>query len=88
MLKILIKLWPALIPIALYLLWIFMVGKFSVKKKKKIIEGEFGVVGEGEALDDGKKNGNFSLENRFFLFIVYFSLILAIVTLILAAFSS
>lgn len=80
MLRFLLKIWPAFLPIVLYLLWIFVIKKYFYKKtvKEKIIEGEL--------VDQPKEI--FSLENKFFIIVIYASLILAIITLVLSAFSA
>ena len=86
MLRFLLKIWPAFVPIAIYLLWVFFIKKYFIKKpsKKKIIDAEFEVVGESPKSE--KKI--ISLENKFFIMVIYSSLILAIITLILTAFSA
>lgn len=91
-LKILLKIWPALIPIALYLLWILV--KFIVRKssaKENYIEGEFKEVNDRKAHEE-KQNlqskmspksevaGNFSLKNRSFVIVIYLSLIAIIIS--------
>jgi hypothetical protein len=80
-LKLLLKIWPALMPIMVYLFWVFVVEKISAKifKKKDVIEGEK-VVGE-KSTSSGKV-GIFSLQNRCFVTILYMSLILAILSLV------
>lgn len=83
MLKLLLKLWPSLIPIATYLFWVFVVEK--IFKKKDVIEGEKIV---GEKTTEIKKVGIFSLKNRCFVTILYMSLLLAILTLIASVFLS
>ena len=57
-LKILLKIWPALIPIALYLLWILV--KFIVRKssaKENYIEGEFKEVNDRKAHEEKQNHG-------------------------------
>lgn len=87
MLKLLLKLWPSLIPIAVYIFWVFVVEKILQKifKKKNVIEGEKIV---GEKTTEIKKVGIFSLKNHCFVVILYMSLILAILTLIASVFLS
>jgi hypothetical protein len=86
MLRFLLKIWPAFVPIAIYLLWVFVIKKYFFKKtpKEKIIDAEFEVVGENSKSEEKI----FSLENKFFIIVIYSSLILAIITLILTAFSA
>ena len=88
MLKILLKLWPALLPIVIYLLWVFVIEKFFLQKffcKKTDIEGEK-LVGEGST--EIKKMKIFSLQNQHFIAVLYSSLIVAIALLINLGFSS
>ncbi|MES2961333.1 MAG: hypothetical protein V4694_03005 [Pseudomonadota bacterium] len=85
MLKLLLKIWPAFIPIMVYIFWIYVVEGVILKKllkKEEIIEGEK-IVGE----KPGKKPGKFSLKNPCFVIILYMSLALAILILIAMAFS-
>ncbi len=86
LLKFLLKIWPALLPITLYIFWIYIVERLILKKllkKKTIIEGKFEVVGEKST--DTEKITRFSLKNRNFVIIIYASLILAILTLVITA---
>jgi hypothetical protein len=81
MLRIILKLWPALLPFVIYLLWILVIERFLIKKilrKKTDIDGEKVV---GESSTDQKKKP-FSLQNRFFVGVLYASIILAILMLI------
>ncbi len=91
LIKLLLKIWPALIPILLYLFWVFVVEKIIIKKffkKSKIIEGEFKIVGEGEtAQPRNLAIPKFSLQNRVFVTVLYLSFILAIIALVLTAIS-
>lgn len=86
LLKLFLKIWPSLIPIAVYIFWVLVVEKIlrRIFKKKNVIEGEKIV---GEKTTEAKKLGIFSLENRCFVIILYMSLVLAILTLIAMAFS-
>lgn len=94
MLKFLIKIWPALIPIATYFLWSYVIEKLIQKitknsaKNKQIIQGEYEVVGEKKTSQGQKtqKIPNFSLKNPKFIITLYISLILAIASLIYSAF--
>ncbi len=88
MLKLLLKIWPAFIPIIVYIFWVYVV-EGVVLKKEKIIEGEK-IVGEKTtqkpAENPAEKAGKFSLKNRCFVTIVYMTLVLAILILIAMAF--
>lgn len=82
MLRLLLKLWPALLPIVIYFLWVFVIEKFFLQKilrKKNDIEGEK-LVGEGST--EIKKPPVFSLQNQQFVLVLYVSLIVAIGLLI------
>ena len=97
-LKLLLKIWPALTPILLYIFWIAV--KRIIKnhfKKKSYIEGEFKEVKNSEkdlanhkseiSTDESKQIiGDFSLRNPKFIVIVYLSLSLIILSLIFFAF--
>ncbi len=97
-LKLLLKIWPALIPILLYIFWIII--KRMIKnhfRKKSYIEGEFMEVKNYEKdmtshksrviTNDNKQIiGDFSLRNPKFIIIVYLSLSLIIISLIFFAF--
>ncbi len=87
MLKLLLKIWPSLIPITVYIFWVLVVEKILQKilKKKNVIEGEKIV---GEKTTEVKKVGIFSLRNPCFVTILYMSLMLAILTLIASVFLS
>ena len=91
-LKILLKLWPALIPILLYILWVWLSKKL---KQKDYIDADF-----QEVKDDKKSNkdstrkaknrqiGAFSLRNTIFIAVIYLSLILTILSFLFFAISS
>lgn len=82
MFRALFKLWPALTPIALYLLWYFL---FKRKRKKSdIIEGDFEVVGEQKKKND---ENYFSLANKKFATVIYLTFVMIIVSLVFLAFS-
>lgn len=80
-LKILLKIWPALLPIILYLFWVYVIDRIILKKlrKAKIIEGEFEEVGQN------KVTNPFSIKNRHFILIIYLSLILLIISFLFLA---
>ena len=93
LLKLLMKIWPSIVPISLYVLWVIIVEGIIIKKilkREKNIEeeGEYKVVG-GKATKDRKnpkKISRFSLKNRQFVIIIYISLIFGILSLIYTAF--
>lgn len=87
LLKLLLKIWPSLIPILAYVVWIIVVENIILKRlmrKKETIDGE--LVGESST-KDVQRVGKFSLQNRYFVMVLYLSLILAIGGLIALAFS-
>lgn len=80
MLRGILKLWPALLPITLYLLWVFLGKKLYRKlfKKKDFIEAEY--------VMDGKSSKKpFSLDNKGFVIVLYTTLLLIIFSLIYLA---
>ena len=84
MLRLLLKVWPALIPITIYILWVLVIKKFLIKKilrRSDYINGEK-VVGEKTT-----EKKIFSLQNHNFVITLYATFILAILTLIFSAFS-
>jgi len=92
LIKILLKIWPALVPIVLYIVWSLIIKKiiFKLKQKNKIIEGEK-IIGEKSSVRDNlqydfdsKKLFNF--RNTNFVITLYFSLIVMILCLIILAF--
>ncbi len=90
MLKFLLKIYPAFLPIVVYIFWVYVVEGLILSRllrKEKIIEGEK-IVGEksSEGLKTAQKISKFSLQNRHFVVTLYISLVLAIITLIAAAF--
>ncbi len=86
MIKAILKLWPALTPIILYVLWIFVFKKLINKlfRKKDYIDGEFVEIKDKNDKNQQKVN-NFSLENPKFVIILYISLVFMIVSLIFLA---
>jgi hypothetical protein len=88
MLKLLLKIWPAFIPIIVYIFWVYIFEGVVLKKilkKEKVIEGKK-VVGEKTTQNSIEKIGKFSLKNRCFVTIIYMTLVLAILILIAMAF--
>ncbi len=99
--KFLIKIWPALLPILVYVLWVLVIERIIARtffKKKpeatNSIDGEYKVVGEGESSssqDFNHKNhikSRFSITNRDFLIVLYTTLVFAILILIYTAISA
>jgi hypothetical protein len=91
MLKFFLKIYPAFLPILIYLFWIYVVENLILQRllrKEKVIKGEK-IVGEkaSESLQAEEKIGKFSLQNRHFVVILYLSLVLAILTLVMSAFA-
>lgn len=84
LIRFLLKIWPALLPITLYLLWIFIFEKLYRKffAKKDFIEGEFKEIGKKE------QSKRFSLDNKGFVITIYATLLLVIFSLIFTAFHS
>lgn len=92
LIKILLKIWPALLPIALYLIWRFIIKKiiFKIKERSKIINGEK-IIGEkssekSESNNSGNLKKIFNFNDRNFIITLYISLILMIASLIFLAF--
>jgi hypothetical protein len=88
MIKFLVKIWPSFLPILVYIFWVFVVEGIILERlsrRRKTIEGEK-VVGE-KTTDEHKKIVRFSLKDPCFVIILYMSLVLAILTLIVSAFS-
>lgn len=88
MLKLILKIWPSLLPIAVYIFWMYIVEGIILKRllrKKDTIEGQK-IVGNKTTKEDVEKLGIFSLKNRCFVVILYMSLFLGILTLLLSAF--
>lgn len=80
LLKLILKIWPSLIPITLYIFWTFVVEGILLKKlfkKGKIIETK---REKKEYVIE--QPGHFSLRNKRFVIVLYNSFILAIITLI------
>jgi hypothetical protein len=86
--KIILKFWPALIPILLYL--IYFVVKIMIRKFKKPNFSDEKII-EGEKIinNDFKKNQNykiFDFNNKKFLLTLYLTLIIVILCMIILAF--
>jgi hypothetical protein len=101
LIKILLKIWPAITPILLYIFWNYVIDRILKKifKRKDTIKGDKivkdgeKIIGESasEKLQENFKNEQkispFSLRNRYFVIILYISFISAIFTLIYGAFN-
>lgn len=91
MIKLLLKLLPALTPVIFYFIWIYVIEKLIIKKlikKNNIIETEKEVGSKStEEKFKTKKVGNFSLNNQNFVKILYLTLIIAIFNFIFLAIS-
>jgi hypothetical protein len=92
LIKILLKIWPALLPIALYIIWRLVIKKiiFKIKERSKIINGEK-IIGEkssekSEINNSGNLKKIFNFNDRNFIITLYISLILMIASLIFLAF--
>ena len=92
LIKILLKIWPALLPIALYILWQIVIKKiiFKIKERSKIINGEK-IIGEKSSEKNEINNSVnlkkiFNFSDRNFIITLYISLILMIACLIFLAF--
>jgi hypothetical protein len=86
-LKLLLKIWPALTPIIIYCLWIlaqkiaYKIIAKKISKAGKIINATYSEVNKDE---ENSKNteesiGNFSLQNRKFIMVLYSSFFIAII---------
>jgi hypothetical protein len=82
--KLLLKIWPALLPIIIYCLWIIamaiakkMIAKSLAKKSGKIIDATYQEIKNEQKIDP--IIGNFSLQNRQFIIVLYLSFFIAII---------
>lgn len=98
--KILLKIWPALIPILTYLFWVLVVEKIVTRisaRQKNFVRGQYKIVGQKSSskpdspgYDEGtqqEKIGKFSLKNKSFITLLYVSFLLVIFSLIYKAIS-
>ncbi len=87
MIKLLLKIWPALTPIIIYFLWILaqklaykIIARKIAKKAGRIIDATYQEVNPNNTQDNKKgKVGDFSLQNRQFIMVLYLSLFIAII---------
>lgn len=88
LLKILLKIWPALVPIALYLIWQLLIKKIirKLKAKNNTIEGEK-IVGEDSSKIKENNKKIFDLSDKNLIITLYLSVIIMILCLIILAFS-
>jgi hypothetical protein len=86
--KLLLKIWPATTPILVYFLWILAKGiarkiimRSLNKKANRIIDGVFEEVDKEQknSPEEEKKIGDFSLQNRQFIVVLYLSIFVAII---------
>lgn len=78
LLKLLLKIWPALTPILLYIFWIFIRKIiFKLLNKKNYINANY-----SDLDNDNPKNtiSPYSLRNKKFVFVIYLSLIFLIIS--------
>ncbi len=91
-LKLLLKIWPALIPLLIYCLWLLvrafarkMIAKHLVKKSEKIINATYQEIKPEPKTDP--LMSNFSLQNRQFIVVLYLSFFVAIICFLFFAIS-
>jgi hypothetical protein len=89
-LKLLLKIWPSLIPIFSYIAWIVIQNMVkNYFNRKNFIEGEFAEVGKNGKKKKSVNNiGHFSLKNPRFIFVIYLSLIFMIFSFLFFAIGS
>jgi hypothetical protein len=95
LIKLLLKLWPAITPILLYAFWNVVINKILQKifTKKSDIEGKLDkktgekTVGQKSTSNNIEKLSPFSLKNRYFVITLYVSFTFAIISLIYTAFN-
>lgn len=80
MIRFILKIWPALLPITIYIIWILYRKK---SRKKDFIEGEYKIMNEKSSAQQNQAIGAFSLRNNHFLMVIFFTLILIIFGLII-----
>ncbi|MFT6077120.1 MAG: hypothetical protein ACJA02_000489 [Myxococcota bacterium] len=95
--KLLLKIWPAITPILIYFLWTLakgiarkMIMRNLNKKANKIIDGVFEEVDKDQKdnVDKEEKVGDFSLQNRQFILVLYISIFVAIICFLFFALNS
>lgn len=90
MIRLFLKIWPALLPIILYLLWVFVFRKLIIRifRKKDYIDADYDIIDEktGKKKEKNDGIGRFSLQNRVFVVVLYASLLMTIFSLIFLAF--
>jgi len=79
MIRLLIKFWPALIPILIFVILIIIFRK--KKSNKKIINGEYVIDGKENLVS--KKNKNFSFDNPYFVYMIYATIIMFLLSIFL-----
>ena len=76
MLRFILKVWPAFLPIIIYLIWVFLIKK---NRKKDYIDGEYKMVNEKSS---SEPIGIFSLRNSAFVLALFSTLLFIILSLI------
>lgn len=79
MIRLLIKFWPALIPILIFVILIIIFRKKN--NSKKIINGEY-IVDDKDNLIS-KKNKNFCFDNPYFIYMIYGTIIMFLLSIFL-----
>jgi hypothetical protein len=87
LLKLILKIWPAITPILIYFFWILakriarnLAMKAANKVANKIIDGEFVEVNnKGKKIKEEDNVGDFSLQNKHFIITLYLSFFVAII---------
>lgn len=89
LLKIFLKIWPALIPIALFIIYKLIIIKLinRLKNKNKTIEGEK-VIGNSSTESQPKNSQKlFNLNDKNLIITLYLSVIIMILCLMILAFN-
>ncbi|MFT5703017.1 MAG: type IV secretory pathway TrbL component [Rickettsiales bacterium] len=89
LLKLILKIWPALTPILIYFFWVLakafarkMLLKALNQKSDKIIEATY-----SEDRKESEEMGDFSLKNKKFIAVIYLSFFIAIICFLFFAIS-
>ena len=99
-LKLLLKIWPAITPIIIYCFWLFVqsiikktIAKNTHKKLGKIIEATYQEFDSNtekpthNQVNSQEKISDFSLNNKNFIIVLYFSFFIAIICFLFFAIS-
>jgi len=79
MIRLLIKFWPVLIPLLIFILWIIIYRK--KRNNKKIINGEY--IVENKDNLTSKENKNFSFDNPYFVYMIYATILMFLLSIFL-----